>query len=60
MVNMGYDLNNILITGASGYIRNYFYENLKKYNCIPLSKSKKVFININLIIKKIKTLSKIS
>jgi len=27
---MGYDLNKILITGASGYIGNYFYENLKK------------------------------
>lgn len=61
MVNMGYDLNNILITGASGYIGNYFYENLKKkYNCIPLSKSKKkVFININLLDnRKLKTLSK--
>jgi nucleoside-diphosphate-sugar epimerase len=54
MANMGYDLNKILITGASGYIGNYFYENLKKkYSCIPLSKSKNFFFyNLNLLNKK--------
>ena len=48
MVNMGYDLNNILITGASGYIGNYFYENLKK-NIIVfhyLSQKKYLLISI--------------
>ena len=58
---MGYDLDNILITGASGYIGNFLYKEIKKAHvCIPLSKTKRSkYLNIDLLNKnQLKILSK--
>ncbi|MDA9838483.1 NAD(P)-dependent oxidoreductase [Candidatus Pelagibacter sp.] len=47
---MGYDLESILVTGASGYIGNNLFKILKKkYNCIGLSKSNNKFVKIDLL-----------